>query len=74
MKEGRTMSEQGERLLQYIKQLEDLGYRSFQIDEIIRESVGVAKLDNLTQAQMQTLEEALQDYVSFAFKCKGKKC
>lgn len=68
------MSEQGERLLQYIKQLEGLGYRSFQIDEIIRESVGVAKLDNLTQAQMQTLEEDLQDYVSFALKCKGKKC
>lgn len=74
MKEGCKMSEQGDRLIQYIKQLEDLGYRSFQIDEIVREAVGITKIDNLTQAQAQTLEEALQDYVSFAFKCKGKKC
>lgn len=59
---------------QYIKQLEELGYRSFQIDEIIRDAVGVSKVENLSPAQMQTLEEALQDYVSFAFKCKGKKC
>jgi len=68
------MLEQRERMNQHIKQLEDLGYRSFQIDDIIRDAVGVAKIENLTQAQMQTLEEALQEYVSFAFKCKGKKC
>lgn len=68
------MSVQRERMIHHIKQLEDLGYRSFQIDEIIRDAVGVAKIDNLTQAQMETLEEALQEYVSFAFKCKGKKC
>lgn len=68
------MLAQHERLLQYIKQLESLGYRSFQIDEIIREAVGIAKIDNLTQAQVHTLEDALQDHVSFAFKCKGKKC
>lgn len=68
------MSAQRERMIQHIKQLEGLGYRSFQIDEIIRDTVGITKIDNLTQAQMQTLEEALQDYVSFAFKCKGKKC
>jgi len=74
MKEGRMMSVKHERLAQYIKQLEDLGYRSFQIDEIIREAVGLDRIDNLTQAQVHTLEEALQDYVSFAFKCKGKKC
>lgn len=68
------MPEQREHMIQYIKQLEGLGYRSFQIDEIIRDAVGVSKIENLTQAQMQTLEEALQDYISFAFKCKGKKC
>jgi len=55
------MSAQRERMIQHIKQLEDLGYRSFQIDEIIRDAVGVAKIDNLTQAQMETLEEALQE-------------
>ena len=59
---------------QYIKQLEDLGYRSFQIDEIIRDAVGISTIENLSPAQMQSLEEALRDYVSFAFKCKGKKC
>lgn len=68
------MSAQRERMIQHIKQLEDLGYRSFQIDEIIRDAVGVARIDNLTQAQIEILEEALQEYVSFAFKCKGKKC
>jgi hypothetical protein len=68
------MPEQREHMIQYIKQLEDLGYRSFQIDEIIRDAVGVSKIENLTQAQMQTLEEALQDYISFAFKRKRKKC
>jgi len=68
------MSAQRERMIQHIKQLENLGYRSFQIDEMIRDAVGIAQIENLTQAQMQILEEALQDYVSFAFKCKGKKC
>lgn len=66
------MAEQ--RVAQFIKQLEGLGYRSFQIDDIIRDAVGVSKIENLSLAQMQILEEALQDYVSFAFKCKGKKC
>ncbi|WP_312336649.1 hypothetical protein [Anaerospora hongkongensis] len=66
------MAEQ--RVTQFIKQLEDLGYRSFQIDDIIRDAVGVSKIENLSLAQTQILEEALQDYVSFAFKCKGKKC
>ncbi len=73
-KEGREMGEQRVSVNQYIKQLEDLGYRSFQIDEIIRDAVGVSKIENLSPPQMQCLEEALQDYVSFAFKCKGKKC
>ncbi|TCL36060.1 hypothetical protein EV210_1099 [Anaerospora hongkongensis] len=68
------MSEQHERVSQYVKQLEDLGYRSFQIDEMIRDAVGTAKIDNLTQVQFQTLEESLQECVSFALKCKGKTC
>lgn len=68
------MAEQRVSVHQYIKQLEDLGYRSFQIDDIIQDAVGVSKIEDLPPAQMQILEEALQDYVSFAFKCKGKKC
>lgn len=68
------MSEQHERVLQHIKQLDALGYRSFQIDEIIRDAVGTVKLDNLSLVQFQTLEEALQEYVSFALRCKGKRC
>jgi hypothetical protein len=69
-----AMAEQRVSVHQYIKQLEDLGYRSFQIDDIIQDAVGVSKIEDLPPAQMQILEEALQDYVSFAFKCKGKKC
>lgn len=68
------MPEQYERILQYIKQLEELGYRSFQIDEIIRDAVGAVKIEKLSQAQYQMLDEALNDYVSFAIRCKGKKC
>lgn len=74
MKEGYHMSEQQERVSKYVKQLEDLGYRSFQIDEMLRDAVGTAKIDNLSQAQLLTLEEALQECVSFALKCKGKTC
>lgn len=74
MKEGYHMSEQQERVSKYVKQLEELGYRSFQIDEMLRDAVGTAKIDNLSQAQLLTLEESLQECVSFALKCKGKTC
>lgn len=55
------------------KQLSDLGYRGFQIDNMIKDEIGTVKLADLSDPQAEQVIDLLQDYIQFAHKCqKGK--
>ncbi|WP_371372129.1 hypothetical protein [Sporomusa aerivorans] len=56
-----------------IMKLSDLGYKSFQIREIINECIETQDLQFLTSAQEAELIDTLQNYVDFAIKCRSTK-
>ncbi|TWH46182.1 hypothetical protein [Sporomusa sp. KB1] len=51
-------------------ELKDLGYTSYQIKEIIRESTDDKSIDELTSQECSKLVEHLMDFVAFARKSK----
>lgn len=55
------------------RQLLDLGYRSYQIDDIYRETVGTCNIDGLPPEQSQILIKAMEEYIEFAHKCRRRK-
>ncbi|TWH45265.1 hypothetical protein Salpa_1170 [Sporomusa sp. KB1] len=61
-----------ERIASLEKQLSDLGYRSYQIDEIYREAVGTSIIAGLSHEQYQSITEAMQEYIAFASKCLSR--
>lgn len=56
---------------EYLAELKKLGYYSFQIDEILYESVGTNQLNNLNAHDRDMLVKQLEDYIKFARKCKS---
>lgn len=64
------MMTDNQRIKSLIKQLNDLGYVQYQLDNIIKEAVGTVYLSNLRAEQEIELAEALQEYVDFAMKCR----
>ena len=56
-----------------IKKLSDLGYKSFQIREIINECIDNQDLESLTAQQETQLKNTLQKYIDFAIKCRSTK-
>nr|WP_092074263.1 hypothetical protein [Dendrosporobacter quercicolus]NSL49165.1 hypothetical protein [Dendrosporobacter quercicolus DSM 1736]SDM86123.1 hypothetical protein SAMN04488502_10840 [Dendrosporobacter quercicolus] len=54
-------------------QLGALGYHDFQIDSMIKEEIGTAKLTGLSEEQYEQCIETLQGYIEFASKCQKKK-
>lgn len=66
-------------MTQYLLKLEELknqlavlGYHNYQIDGIIRDAVDGEDLSRLSAEQQQHLLEELEQYISFASKCKKK--
>ncbi|HWR45850.1 hypothetical protein [Sporomusa sp.] len=53
-----------------IKQLNNLGYFPYQVSSIIQETLGTVAINNLTTSQQSELIETLQDYITFAIKCR----
>ncbi|WP_094603843.1 hypothetical protein SPSIL_042550 [Sporomusa silvacetica DSM 10669] len=61
-----------ERIASLEKQLLDLGYRHYQIDEIYREAVGTTTIAGLSLEQYQIITEAMEEYIVFASKCLSR--
>lgn len=59
-----------EKIRELLVQLDGLGYHSFQVKEIIQETVGTTRLETLTEAEEANLVETLEEYVQFALKCR----
>ena len=59
-----------EKIRELLVQLDGLGYHSFQVKEIIQETVGTTQMDTLTEEQEGNLVETLEEYVKFALKCR----
>jgi methylphosphotriester-DNA--protein-cysteine methyltransferase len=51
------------------KQLLDLGYVPYQLDSIIKETIGTTSLEAADQEQINQLIETLENYTQFAMKC-----
>lgn len=64
------MESQEQQIRAYMKQLADMGYHSYQINDIIKDVIHTTRLEGLTPAQAADLLEALEDYIKFASKCK----
>ncbi|WP_094606319.1 hypothetical protein SPSIL_029420 [Sporomusa silvacetica DSM 10669] len=57
-------------IAQLIKQLYDLGYSHYQIEEIIRETTGTVSVKDLDSQQSINLAQSLEEYIDFAIKCR----
>ena len=56
------------------KALKEVGYYSFQIDEIVREIAGTSDLSHINDAQLDEVAATLQQTLEFAKIClKGTK-
>ena len=66
------MKQQLRQIQEYIDQLSNLGYHSFQINSIIKDTVQTTRIDFLSPEQSKELLTALEEYIQFAVKCKGK--
>ena len=56
-----------------IRQLEQLGYQAFQIDQIIEEAVGTLQWEHVSPAVQQELAENLEKRIRFAVRCRKMK-
>jgi hypothetical protein len=54
------------------EQLGSLGYHGFQVDSMIKETIGKTSVDDATRDQQEELIEVLESYLSFAQKCKQR--
>ncbi|SDD80553.1 hypothetical protein SPACI_042740 [Sporomusa acidovorans DSM 3132] len=61
------------RINELIIQLENLGYLRYQIQDMVQEVIGTAKLENLSLEEEKDVIEALEEHVSFANKCRKAK-
>lgn len=64
------MNDQLKRVEDLKVQLRSLGYNSFQIDQIVRDTVSPTNLSQITDEQAQEIVDALTEYVQFAQKCR----
>ena len=62
-----------ETLRDLVRQLEQLGYQPFQIDQIIEEAVGTRHWECLSPARQQELSEDLRNHILFAVRCRRVK-
>jgi len=54
----------------YIQRLDHLGYAPYQIRNIIQDAIGTASLETLSPEESQMILSYLEEYISFAIKCK----
>ena len=62
-----------ERINELRRVLGSHGYTPYQIREIITDCVGEKKLDDLSEQDLCSVVGCLEDYISFAQKCKKAK-
>lgn len=53
--------------------LEKSGYYPYQINEICRDCIGRSNLESLSEQEATAIVACLEEYVSFAQKCKQNK-
>jgi hypothetical protein len=53
------------------KQMLELGYHQFQIDSVIKETIGSVRVENISLSQQQELITALEYYIGFARRCNA---
>ena len=54
------------------EQLGNLGYYPFQVESMIKDSIGTTLIENITKDQQEQLIQSLEACLSFAKKCKQK--
>jgi len=64
------MSDQTDQIIKCKTELANLGYHNFQIDSIIKDTVGTLCVDKIDQGQYAQLLDTLHEYVNFASKCR----
>lgn len=60
-------------LQERIRQLEQLGYQPYQIQQIIEEAVGTVHWQRVSPASQQELAEYLEQQIRFAVRCRKMK-
>ncbi len=58
-----------EEIKKMILQLKSMGYRNYQIVNMVESCVGNKKLENLTEQELKNLFEFLATQVDFGLKC-----
>lgn len=71
LKGGSGMQNDFSKIEELKRRLLDLGYHTYQIESIIKEATGKVDSYLTNPAQAACVIEALQDYLSFALKCKA---
>ncbi|WP_145093341.1 hypothetical protein [Sporomusa sp. KB1] len=62
-----------DKINELVIQLENLGYFSYQVQQMIREIAGTTKLETISQKDKQEIIENLEGYIQFAMKCHNTK-
>jgi hypothetical protein len=65
------LDKETDRVSDLLGQLSHLGYHQFQIERIIRDSVGASDLESLSSEQAGRLVGVLEEYTRFAAKCRS---
>ena len=68
------MHKQLARISELKQQLIATGYHATQLSDIVREVIGNANIENITDEQTCELIESLEYYCDFAIKCKKANC
>lgn len=63
------MVEKLEQVRELTSELHSCGYHSFQVKNIIKDTIDTS-LDKATEQELDLLISTLNDYISFAKKCK----
>ncbi len=64
------MDKTAEQVADLLGQLSNMGYRQFQLEQIIRDSFGTSSLESLSIEQTRRLIGVLAEYANFAAKCR----
>lgn len=67
------MATRQQKIFELCRQLESLGYYSYQVDNIIKDFTNTTDIGSLTDQQVNELISELEGYIKFARTCREKK-
>lgn len=62
-----------EELQARIRQLEQLGYQEYQIQQLMEEAIGTMQWERVSPVTQQELVEYLESQIDFAIRCRKMK-